>query len=113
VNQIVVSFTATLPAQTSREGRCWVAFCPVLDVGSQGRSEAEALKHLGEALRLFLTDCWERGTLERVLKDCGFAPAAASPSTAPRRRSSKAPALKLVEVALPFVVAAASDPCRA
>jgi predicted RNase H-like HicB family nuclease len=51
----------------------WIlASCPVLDVHSQGGSEAEAIANLREALQLFLEGCFEMGTLEQVLKDSGF-----------------------------------------
>ena len=51
-----------------------MASCPVLDVFSQGTTREDARKNLEEALQLFLTSCIERGTLDEVLKDCGFVP---------------------------------------
>jgi hypothetical protein len=41
-------------------------------VSSQGRTRDQAARNLIEAAQLFLEDCFERGTLEEVLKDCGF-----------------------------------------
>ena len=35
-------------------------------------TEAEARKNIEESARLFITSCFERGTLEDVLKECGF-----------------------------------------
>ncbi len=37
-----------------------------------GQTEKQAEKNLRESLCLFLTSCIERGTLEAVLKECGF-----------------------------------------
>ena len=65
----------TVPAEVRQEGACFVAGCPPLDVFSQGESEESALVNLAEALQLFVESCYERGTLERILKDCGFKPA--------------------------------------
>ena len=57
----------------------FVSFCPALDVYSQGPSEEAAIENLAEALQLFVESCLARGTLDRVLKDCGFEPEAAKP----------------------------------
>ncbi len=48
-----------------------VALCVPLDVMSQGATEQEARKNLTEAVQLFIESCFERGTLEQVLKECG------------------------------------------
>lgn len=50
----------------------FIAGCPALDVWSQGDSEAEAEENIKEALYLFLEVCWEKGTIGKVLKDCGI-----------------------------------------
>jgi len=48
--------------------------CDALDVASQGETEEEARKNIAEALFMFLQSCIERGTLDAVLKKCGFRP---------------------------------------
>lgn len=48
--------------------------CPVLDVYSQGSTEKEAIENLVDALRAFFETCISMGTLEDVLKECGFKP---------------------------------------
>ena len=53
----------------------WTASCPILDVWTQGKSKEEARNNLFEALQLWLESCYERGTLEAALKECGFSPA--------------------------------------
>ncbi len=45
-----------LPAVVFREGRFYVAFCPVNSVASQGKNVEEALKNLKEALELYYED---------------------------------------------------------
>ncbi|VAX22844.1 hypothetical protein MNBD_NITROSPINAE04-688 [hydrothermal vent metagenome] len=69
-----VEFIIRLPFKISKEGRYYVSCCPVLDVGSQATTKKKAKENLIEAVGLFLVSCFERGTLDQVLKDCGFKP---------------------------------------
>lgn len=64
-----------LPYATHEEGNWIVAYCPLLDVASQGETEAKARDSLIEALQAFLESCYERGVLDDVLKESGFRPA--------------------------------------
>lgn len=70
--QLQMSFK--LPMVIQKDGDMFVSSCPVLDVYSQGASEAKAEENLKEALTLFLETCFEMGTLNDVLKSCGFQP---------------------------------------
>jgi predicted RNase H-like HicB family nuclease len=45
---------ATFTAVVAREGRCFVALCPELDVVSQGSTVEKATANLREAVELFL-----------------------------------------------------------
>jgi predicted RNase H-like HicB family nuclease len=63
-----------LPAVLEKKAKWYIARCPVLDVYSQGETEEQAKKNLSEALAMFFISCHERGTLDAVLKDCGFLP---------------------------------------
>ncbi len=54
-----------------RAGDSYVAYCPPLDLTTQGRSESEAKKNLLEAAQLFIRSCLERGTLDQALKELG------------------------------------------
>ncbi len=74
-NHGVVDFHMRLPVEYKQEGDWTIASCPVLDVHSQGRSEEEAKRNIVEALQLFIESCFERGTLDDVLKEAGFSPA--------------------------------------
>lgn len=71
-----------------REEKLYVALCPELDVGSQGKSVEEALANLKEALELYLEDEDVKRpmkaeapivTIVRV-KVSGFTPSLGSPS---------------------------------
>lgn len=61
-----------LPASVKKAGKYFISCCPILDVCSQGETKKKALKNLGEAVSLFLASCFERSTLDKVLKSCGF-----------------------------------------
>jgi predicted RNase H-like HicB family nuclease len=81
-----------LPYRLKRAGKWIVASCPPLDVHSQGKTEAQAKKNLIEALSLFLEFCHERGTLDAVLKECGFEKIAFPiKSTAPKKKYVEVP----------------------
>jgi predicted RNase H-like HicB family nuclease len=67
-----VVFKVKLPVKVKKERKRFVSFCPILDVWSQGETHDKAIHNLEDALSLFFTSCYERGTLNQVLKNCGF-----------------------------------------
>lgn len=67
-----VFFHISLPAKTTKKANIYISSCDVLDIYSQGYSEKESRENLIEAVKLFITTCFERGTLDRALKECGF-----------------------------------------
>jgi len=68
----IVQMNFELPIKLTKRKNWIVAYCPVLDVVSQGSTERKAKKNLIEALTGFIESCLEHGTLEEVLKNCGF-----------------------------------------
>src|SRR5437016_4318505 len=96
--QIGVDFR--LPAKIRKRGKWYVSSCPPLDVHSQGHSKQEARQNLIDALVFFLESCFDRGTLETVLRDAGFVPivtSRAAKSRFPKNGES-------VTVPVPFMV---------
>ena len=77
-------FDFSFPATVRKRRKWYLAICPFLDVASQGATKEKALANLKEAIRGFLADCYERGTLEQVLRNAGFV-AAQEPSARSRR----------------------------
>ena len=61
-----------LPFTLEQEGDLVVAHCPLLDVYSQGENEDTAAANLIEAIQLFIESCIEAGSIDSVLKVCGF-----------------------------------------
>jgi predicted RNase H-like HicB family nuclease len=88
-------FTIRFPASFVEEevGRV-VALCAPLDVMSQGATRQEAKRHLVEAVELFVASCFDRGTLDRVLKKCGGKV---------RREAPTKPHWLVIDVPLPLV----------
>ena len=67
-----VLFRMDVPVEFHLEGEAWIASCPLLDVASHGENRKEAQAMLGEALGAFLFTCYDMGTLDEVLRECGF-----------------------------------------
>jgi predicted RNase H-like HicB family nuclease len=65
-----------VPARIRKKGKWFVSSCPLLDVHSQGHTRDEAERNLVDALTSFLISCYERGTLDEVLREAGFVPVA-------------------------------------
>lgn len=74
-----VEFRVKLPYEITKRPKWFLASCPVLDVHSQGDTADIAKRNLVEALSLFLVSCFKRGTLDEVLKKCGFSPIPKAP----------------------------------
>lgn len=64
--------TFYLPCVVVPEESWFSSCCPALDVYSQGETPLEAKQNLIEALHGFISTCFEMGTLEQVMKECGF-----------------------------------------
>jgi predicted RNase H-like HicB family nuclease len=94
-----IQFEAKLPAQFRKDEETGqiIACCPILDVITQGPNEQEAKTNLVEALNLFFISCYEHGTLDEVMKECGFAAFAG-----PQIPAFEQPTDDLVDVLIPF-----------
>lgn len=66
-----------------RQGRWYIAYCPPLDLTTQGRAEAEAKKNLVEPSQLFIISCLEGGTFDQALKELGFVPVTSKAESIP------------------------------
>lgn len=96
-----------LPGCVKKDGEWYISSCPPLDVFSQGRTEDEAMSNLTEALVEFFASCYERGTLNAVLREAGINPA-------PDRHAwqhadevcpPEAGVFKALRIPLPFIIA--------
>ena len=101
---LVAEFTIKLPVEVKRKAKVYVSRCSVLDLYSQGETENEARKNIIEAIRLFIVSCYEKGTLDAVLKGCGFKPIRKAIHT-PRDH-------KFVTVPIPFNIVTHRSVCH-
>lgn len=83
---------------SSKKDKHYVSCCPVCDVWAQGETKEKATENLREALQLFLIDCYERGTLDKVLKDSGFTAVRTPPKK--EMKHSK----HTIDIILPFII---------
>ena len=68
----VPGYDVRLPAWFHRDGRQWLAWCPEIDVMTQGPTRKGSLESLREAVELWFESCIERGVLDAALKEVGF-----------------------------------------
>src|SRR3989344_2478892 len=61
-----------LPVQITKQGKRFVAWTPVLDLSTSGRTVIEAKKRFAEAVRLFIEELIEAGTVDEVLLSLGW-----------------------------------------
>ncbi len=80
MTQTRILFRLSVPIKEFQEDGVYVAGCEALEVYSQGDTRDQARENVQEALTLFVTSCYERGTLERVLLASGFTPESRSAS---------------------------------
>ena len=96
----VIDMRIQLPFAIKKQGKYYISRCQVLDVHSQGTTQKRAEENLIEAVSLFLVSCFERGTLDAVLKECGFrARRFDERPTGQSRRQAQ-----YIEVPIPFTV---------
>jgi len=55
-----------------KEGEYYVAYCPALELSTHGESEQEAKEYFEDAVKEFLKDTMQMGTLERLLLKFGW-----------------------------------------
>jgi len=89
-----------LPASIRKKGKWFISSCRALDVHSQGRTRQEAEHNLVDALASFLVSCYERGTLDTVLKESGFVPASEREASRKATPRGSVP----LRVPVPFVI---------
>lgn len=107
---VKVELSIKLPYKITKRPKWFLSSCPILDVHSQGRTLEIAKKNLVEAISLFLISCIERGTLDEVLKKCGFVPIHGFP--APMKATPSTGRENYINVPIPFLVESGTE-CHA
>ncbi len=95
-----VTITFRVPIRLAHKGEWVVSHCDAFNVASQGRTEEEARHNIEEALELFLQTAYEMGTLEEIMKECGFSPAFSGVI----EKDEVAPEEEFLDIPLPFII---------
>jgi len=66
------SLKVNLPLFIFKEGESFVAYTPVLDLSSSGKTPEQARKRFQEAVDIFFEETLKKNTLEHVLRDLGW-----------------------------------------
>ncbi len=61
-----------LPVQITKQGKYFVAYSPVLDLSTSGKSFSEAQKRFVELVGVFFGELMEAGTMHDVLTELGW-----------------------------------------
>lgn len=61
-----------LPVTITKQGKRFVAYSPVLDISTSGKSVKDAQKKFGELVNIFIEEIVEAGTLHNVLAELGW-----------------------------------------
>ena len=95
-----ITFHLNIPFKVKKRKNWILASCPSLDIHSQGPTEKKALNSLREAISLFLISCFERGTLDAVLKECGFSTYKEPPPKQPKTKTAS----RCIDVPIPLML---------
>jgi len=98
MEKTTINFRVQLPAVIKKRNDWYIASCPILDVQSQGKTKKKAIDNLTEALTAFLLSCYDRGTLDEVLKESGFESAYGVRKPKPSKK------IRTIDVSIPFRV---------
>lgn len=65
-------FKANLPVSILKEGKYFIAYSPVLDLSTSGKSFEEVRRRFAEVVQIFFEELLEKGTLDEVLTSLGW-----------------------------------------
>lgn len=100
-----VTIKINVPVDIYQDGGVFVANCRRFGVVTQGCTRIEAERNISDALVLFFETCLEMGTMDEVLKECGFERVSIS-------ERDPEPCGTCIEVALPFMAHNHLRECR-
>lgn len=66
------NFVYKLPVSIIKQNKSFVAYCPILDISTVGKSIKDAQKKFSELAGIFFEELTEEGTLKDVLSELGW-----------------------------------------
>jgi hypothetical protein len=61
-----------IPVLFFKEGKKFIAYCPVIDISTCGDTEEQASKRISEAAAIFFNEIIKMGTVDDVLSERGW-----------------------------------------
>jgi len=62
----------SLPISILKEGKYFIAYSPVLDISTSGKTFEEVKKRFDEVVEIFFEELLDKGTLDKVLAELGW-----------------------------------------
>jgi predicted RNase H-like HicB family nuclease len=72
VNQKKTNIQYSIPISILKEGDNFIAYTPVLDLSTSGKTVAEVSRRFKEVVQIFFDELIEKGTLDKVLAGLGW-----------------------------------------
>jgi predicted RNase H-like HicB family nuclease len=103
---MALKITASVRGATRKDEQTgiYVAFCPTLQIYSQGIDESRARAALESAVKLFLGTCLKHGSIDRALRERGFSEVAEAATTNPKQQMGEFVAIERYDEAFEFEV---------
>lgn len=67
-----INIALKIPVTILKEGKKFVAYTPVLDLSTSGRSVKSVKKHFSEIVEIFFDELLKKGTMNEVLTSLGW-----------------------------------------
>lgn len=67
-----LNLKVSLPISFLKEDKYFIAYSPVLDLSTSGKTFEEAKKRFDEVVEIFFEELLEKNTLDKVLKELGW-----------------------------------------
>lgn len=68
----VMTFKVQVPFTILKEGKVFVAYSPVLDLSTSGKTFGQVRRRFTEIVKIFIEELTEAGTMDEVLSNLGW-----------------------------------------
>lgn len=68
----MTKFNTQLPVSVFKEGKYFIAYTPVLDLSTSGKTYNDVMKRFAETVEIFFEELFQKGTTEEVLLGLGW-----------------------------------------
>ena len=72
MSKVRVAWRLDAAHRYDKDAKVFVAWCPAVDVRSQGSTKAKAKRALTSAVTMYIRICWSRSILDDILNKRGF-----------------------------------------